>query len=355
VNRVKPGLPMICGSRPKPARASRSGWSGCDRGNPARGVLATHDRNLPRRQCAFGCAASCRASAFGRGSSASRDEAGALRVGAQRRAGRAGRGSGAAAAICVHRGGCPRCPRRSRASTRRGRSSHRCPATRPSRIDASSHGGCVTVAIGPTRVLRRLPRRAVRSSSSVATATPSSTAPIAARATPLRAACPTTAPQTSMAGFAMCAACAPRILPIPPIDASTPSRSRARLRTAGSPTGRSRRSSPPASAAARRSSPSRASVATCSPATRATRPPSTRLRRRKQRDGKPFAVMVANVASARRVGQPRCARARAAHLVQAPDRARAPGRRRTRGRHCAGARLVRGDAALDAAALPLVP
>ena len=105
-------------------------------------------------------------------------------------------------------------------------------------------------------------------------------------------------PSTTMAGFAMCAACQaeyddprdrrfhaqPNACPACGPRASTPAIEdgrRAALRRAA------------------RSWPSRASAASTSRAAPTTRPPSPRLRARKHREDRPFALMVRDVARAR--------------------------------------------------------
>ena len=109
---------------------------------------------------------------------------------------------------------------------------------------------------------------------------------------------------------------------------------------------------------AARSSRSRVWAASTSPATRAMRTRVARLRERKSREEKPFAVMVANAASLAPLGRSRApASARCSSRRERPIvllRKRAGGRRCV-ARRCAGARLAGRDAAVHAAALPAVP
>ena len=90
---------------------------------------------------------------------------------------------------------------------------------------------------------------------------------------------------------------------------------------------------------------------------RATRPRSRRCARRKAREEKPFAVMVADLASARPARGGRRRRGGAAAVARAADRAaaKARGHRRRAARRRAGARVAGRDAARHAAAAAAVP
>ena len=76
-----------------------------------------------------------------------------------------------------------------------------------------------------------------------------------------------------------------------------------------------------------RSSPSRASAATTSPAAPTTRRAVARLRARKHREDRPFALMARDVATARGAGRAGRGRGGAAGRPRAADRARAAARR----------------------------
>ena len=212
----------------------------------------------------------------------------------------------------------------------------------PPRASASSRA---TMPARPTCRSASTPRRAPTAwpRSTIppigATATPSPTAPTADRATRSCSACPTTArPRRWPASR-----CAPRARPsttIPPIAASTPSPTRARS-AARSCRGERRRASATVSTASAALDAAVAAITSRDASSRmkgiggyhlvadATNDAAVaELRRRKARDDKPFAVMVASLGAARRAVRPRRRRGRGADLDPPTDRARAAPRRR---------------------------
>ena len=174
-------------------------------------------------------------------------------------------------------------------------------------------------AARPARSSRPTPRPATTAWPScstrptAATATRSSTAPTAARASRSSAASPTTGRCTTMAGFAMCAACRGRVRRPAPTAASTPSRTPARPAARGcgwlDAGGGDREAGRPARARRRRRCGPGAIVAVkglggyhlaCRARRRARR--SRALRARKHREDKPFALMAPDLEAARRAG-----------------------------------------------------
>ena len=234
----------------------------------------------------------------------------------------------------------------------RGRA-RRARATSPPRGErgfaiARRERGGAPAALGLAPTPRPAPTACARSSTrpTGGTAIRSSTAPTAGRGSRSSAASPTTGRATTMAAFAMCAACrreyddpARPALPrpaerLPGVRPARAARGRVGRRAAS---GR-RRDRPPRRrcCATGGSSRSRASAATTSPAAPATRRRSRALRARKHREEKPFAVMAPDLAAARRAGRARRRRGARCSTRRAPaDRAGAAarrGRRRRRGR-----------------------
>ena len=144
-------------------------------------------------------------------------------------------------------------------------------------------------------------------------------------------------PLTTMAGFAMCAACRaeyddPRRPPLPRPAQRLPG---LRADACGCGDGDRRRRADAVGRARRcstaRSSPSRASAATTSRAAPTTRRRSRALRARKHREDKPFALMARDVAAARALvelgaARRRCWLGRERPIVLAPRRAGRAGR-----------------------------
>ena len=207
--------------------------------------------------------------------------------------------------------------------------------------------------------LRRLPARDPRPRTTAATATPSPTAPTAARAGPSSAASPTTGPSPPWPT----SPCAPPARPSTTTratGASTPSPTPApsagpRVWLEG-PVGADRRPTtarwprPPTALAAARSWPSRAWAASTWPCGPTTRTRWSRLRRRKDREAKPLAVMAADLDAVAPPGRGRPAEeaallaSPAAPIVLLERHGRRPGGRRrgpgppAPGRHAAPTR-----------------
>ena len=146
-------------------------------------------------------------------------------------------------------------------------------------------------------------------------------------------------PNTTMAGFAMCAGLPRRVRATRPTAASTPSRTPAPSagRACGSCTraaarsttrGRPIRSRPPRVRCwTARSSRSRASAASTSPACADDEEAVAELRARKHREDKPFALMAPDLAAARELVALSAAGGGAAAVAGAADRAGAAARR----------------------------
>ena len=260
------------------------------------------------------------------------------RAGAQRRDRRGHRGLRRGAAARPVPGGAARRSAAGRAHPRadlprRSRPS-RCATSSSRRRRSRGSGASRSRPISP-------PARAARRRSSTrrtaATATPSPTAPTAGRASPSRATCPTTAPRRRWRRSAMCPECAREYED--PLDRRFHAQPNAcpacgpRLSAGGreGPAGRRAIRSPRrcARCGTGASWRSRASAGSTSPATPTSPQAVRRLRERKRREEKPFAVMVARPRR-RRDAARRAARRRggAARLGRAADRAGAPARGR---------------------------
>ena len=246
---------------------------------------------------------------------------------------------------------------------------------RPCAARADGAGFTIEHSDGPRRAgragerrhgaVRGVPRRGRRSRRPPATATRSPTAPTAGPGTRSCWPCPYDRPATTMAGFAMCAG-----LPGGVRRPGRPALPRPAQRLPGVRPAASRGATRRARSARRATTPSTAAVAALLRRRGRRRqgrrrlPPGRRrrrraeavaeLRRRKARDDKPFAVMVADLDAARALCRPRRARRRGRSssprrpIVLAPRRAGCGGRRRRRARPA----RARADAALQPAPPP---